>query len=328
MHLRADGVKIYYLVADYAPQSWGQGMLYEHVRILREAGIEAFALHHHAGFRPDWLDVDVPIKYIDEPGFSPSADDLVVVPEVQAESDVVQRFAWRRVVFVQGSFLIFRGLQAHADYRELGYEDAMAVLPHVARVVERHFGVAAHVVPPFVAPHFFEPPSAPRERRVLLAMKEGYRALGISDQEVAQRLLSKEIGRRPGWSLTVLEGYSHREVAGLMQSSMFLVNVYSHEAFNTTVPEAMAAGCIPICYDARGGSDFLKPGVNAIVYPNQHVYEIVERVCELVDQSDMLGDEFERLRRGGRETAASFNADRTADALMRFFSRKLQLTPR
>ena len=317
---------IYYLIADYAPQSWGNGMIYEHVRILRDAGYDACALHHHAPFRPQWLEIDVPIRYLDERGFAPKRDDIVVVPEVLAESEVVQRFPWRRFVFVQGSFLIFRGLQKHAEYSELGYEEAIAILPHVARVVERHFGIGAEVVPPFVAEHFFEPAEAPREKRVLLAMKEGYRALGISDQEVAQRLLEKEIGRRPGWSLTILEGFSHREVGALMRSSMFLVNVFSHEAFNTTVPEAMASGCIPICYDARGGSDFLKNGENAIVFPNQHVYEVVERVCELMDRGDATL--FERVRRGGRETAASFNPKRTADALTAFFAKRLHLAPR
>lgn len=311
---------IYYLIADYAPQSWGNGMIYQHVRILREAGYDACALHHHAPFRPDWLEIDVPIRYLDDGQFAPAATDSVVVPEVLAASDVVQKFPWRRIVFVQGPFLILRGLQAHSDYAALGYEDAMAVLPHVARIVERHFGVAAHVVPPFVAPYFFEPPDAKRERRILFAAKEGYRAAGIPDQEIALRLLEKEVGRRTGWSLVPLEGYSHREVAALMRASMFLVNVHSHEAFNTTVPEAMAAGCVPICYEAGGGRDFLRPGENAVVFANQQVFELVERVCQFMDDGGQANDLLEKLRKGGRETAASFNPDHTAKALVGFFS--------
>jgi len=316
---------IYYLIADYPAQSWGNGMIYEHVRILREAGYDAYALHHHTGFRPAWLEFDVPIRYLDEPGFEPSADDVVVVPEILAASDVVQRHAWRRIVFVQGSFLIFRGLQTHADYAELGYEAAMAVLPHVAHAVERHFGVSADVIPPFVARHFFEAAEGRRERRVLFAMKEGYRALGIPDQEIARRLLEKEVARRPDWSLVALEGFSHREVASLMRSSMFLVNVHSHEAFNTTVPEAMAAGCVAICYEAGGGVDFLQPGRNAIVFPNQQVYRLVERVCDLMDHCDENAALFERLRSEGRRTAASFDPAATARALLEFFSARLSL---
>ncbi|HYK02495.1 MAG TPA: glycosyltransferase [Thermoanaerobaculia bacterium] len=319
---------IYYLIADYAASSWGNGMIYEHVRMLREAGYDACALHHQAPFRPLWLELNVPIRYVDEEGFAPAGDDVVVVPEVLAASEIVQRYRWRRVMFVQGSFLIFRGLQRHADYAELGFEEALAILPHVARVVERHFGVTAHVVPPFVAPHFFEPVEGPRQRRVLFATKEGYRALGIPDQEIAQRLLQREVARRPDWQFVPLEGFSHREIGSLMRSSMFLVNVFSHEAFNTTVPEAMAAGCVPVCYEAGGGGDFLRPGENAIVFPNQHVYRLVEHVCELMDRCHELDGQLERLREGGRETAASFQPAQTAEALLRFFATRMQVARR
>lgn len=315
---------IYYLLADYTEHSWGSGMIYEHVRMLRAAGFDACALHHQAPFRPEWLDLDVPVRYLDDSAFAPDADDIVVVPEVLAASEVVQRFAWRKMVFVQGSFLIYRGLQRHTDYAELGFEEALAVLPHVARVVERHFGVRAHVVPPFVAPYFFEPEEGPRQRRVLFPMKEGYRALGIPDQEIASRLLEREVARRAEWSFVPLAGFTHREVAALMRSSVVLVNVFSHEAFNTTVPEAMAAGCVPICYEAFGGRDFLRPGENAIVFPNQRVFEVVEHVCELMDHLQDHQARLEAIRRGGRETAASFRPEDTARALTEFFARHLE----
>jgi glycosyltransferase involved in cell wall biosynthesis len=317
---------IYYAVADYAPLSWGVGMIYEHVRMLREAGYEAVVLHERSPFRPDWVDADAPVAYRDDPSLTLTAEDLVVVPEVLAADEWLRAQPWRRVVFVQGSFLIVRGLGDASDYRALGYERAMGVLPHVARAVERHFGVEADVVPPFVAPYFFEPASAPREKRVLFAVKDGYRALGIPDQEIARRLLEKEIARRGGWELLPLEGFTHRETAALMRSSMFLVNVFSHEAFNTTVPEAMAAGCVPVCYEAGGPRDFLKGGVNAIVFPNQDVYALVERVCDLVDRFDESA--LDRLRRGGRETAESYSPARTRAALLTFFSRRLGIDPR
>jgi hypothetical protein len=308
---------IYYLIADYLAHSWGNGIIYEHVRVLREAGFEACALHHALWFRPTWLDFDIPIRYVEEPGFAPTKDDVVVVPEVLAASDVVQQHPWRKIIFVQGTFLIFRGLQQHRDYAELGFERAMAILPHAAHVIERHFGVRADVVPPYIAPYFFDEPEAPREKRVLFAWKEGYRALGIPDQEIALRLMEKEIERRPEWSMVRLEGFTHTEVAALMRTSMFLVNVFSHEAFNTTVPEAMAAGCVPICYDGGGLRDILRDEENAIVFPNQYVYELVERVCDMLDHPDE--ELLTRLRKNGRETAATFNRERTAAAVIDFF---------
>lgn len=312
---------IFYLVADHPEPSWGTGMLYEHVRLLREQGRDACVLHHQAPYRPEWRELEVPVRYLDDPGFAPTASDVVVVPEVLAADAAVPRYPWRRVIFVQGSFLILSGMGGAIDYRALGYEAAMAVLPHVAHVVERHFGLKAEIVPPFIAPYFFTPSVLPRLPRVLLAVKEGYRLAGLPDGEIAATLLAREVAARPGWSLVPLAGWSHREVAELMQTSMFLVNVNSHEAFNTTVPEAMAAGCIPLCYEAGGGRDFLRDGENAVVFANQEVYALVERVCELMDRVDR-GEEagLAALRAGGECTAATFRPEATARALAAFFS--------
>jgi glycosyltransferase involved in cell wall biosynthesis len=321
---------IYYLVADHPEPSWGTGMLYEHVRLLRRLGREACVLHHRAPYRPAWCDLEVPLRYLDEldeAGRAVGGDDVVVVPEVLAASAAVRARPWRRVVFVQGSFLIVGGLGGAADYPSLGYEAAMAVLPHVARIVARHFGLDAEVVPPFVAPYFFaeEPPT--RARQVLLAVKDGYRRAGVPDGEIAETLLQRELARRPGWSLVRLAGLDHRAVAELMRAAMFLVNVHSHEAFNSTVPEAMAAGCVPICYQAGGGRDFLRDGENAIVFPNQEVYALVERVCDLVDRCAEHRPWLERLRAEGRRTAAAFRPEATAAALGRFFGERLRLGP-
>jgi glycosyltransferase involved in cell wall biosynthesis len=311
---------IYYLVADHPEPSWGVGMLYEHVRLLGELGRAAAILHHAAPFRPSWLEADVPIRYLDAPGFAPTSTDVVVVPEVLAACPEAHRHPWRKVVFVQGSFLISRGLGAAPDYAALGYEAAMAVLPHVARVVERHFGLTAAVVPPFVAPFFFAGAESAREPRILLAVKDGYRLAGYPDTEIAGGLLERELARRPGWSLERLTGFTHRQVAALMQRSLFLVNVHSLEAFNTTVPEAMAAGCIPICYEAVGGRDFLRNGENALVFGNHEVYALLDRVCGLIDRAADHEPLLARLRVGGRRTAAAFSEASTAAALARFFA--------
>jgi glycosyltransferase involved in cell wall biosynthesis len=224
------------------------------------------------------------------------------------------------VVFVQGSFLILHGTGGALDYRALGYDAAMAALPHMARVVERHFGLAAALVPPVVAPYFFEADPRPRERRVLLVTKDAYRQAGYLDHEIAGALLARDLARHPGWSLVRLAGLTHRAVAALMRTSAFLVNVNSLEGFNVTVPEAMAAGCIPLCYEAVGGRDFLRDGENAVVFPTHDVYALVERVGELVAGYDERDPGLARLRDGGRRTAAGFSPAVTARALAAFFA--------
>lgn len=328
--------RIFYLAPDYERPSWGVALLYEHVRLLRELGYDARLLHHRAPFRLGWFEREIPIEHLDALEVEPSARDLAVVPEVLAAEAARLPHPWRRGVFVQGSFLIASGLGEAAAYPDLGYSFALAVLPHVAAIVERHFGLPAMVVPPFVAPYFFQDPERIRKtaRRplVLFAMKPEYRQAGFPDYDIFMLLVRRALaasGAAPGasgargqrWELLELDGFEHRKVAELMAEASFLVNLNSHEAFNTTVPEAMAAGCLPVCYDAFGGRDFLVDGGNAFVFPNHHVFPLVERLLSLMDSAGrgQMAD-LDAMRLRARESAARFDVAATRTALGKVFA--------
>jgi hypothetical protein len=321
---------IFYLCPDHAEPSWGVGLLHWHVALLRAAGFEACVVHEHAPFRPSWCEVDVPVRHLDTLAEAPGPADTLVVPEVLAAHPFAQGSVARRVVFVQAAFLVQRGLAGAPDLRALGYEDALAVLPHVAQVVERFYGVRATLVPPFAAPYFFTAgaagaaPAAERERRVVLVSKAGYRALGFPDEEIVAALLGRGLAAHPEWSLEILVGRSHRQVAELFGRSMFLVNVNTMESFNATVPEAMAAGCVPFCYEAIGGRDVVVDRQNAMVFANHDAFRLTEELLDWIEHFAQRREPLERLRAGGRATAASFTPAATSEALVRFFSRPTQ----
>lgn len=295
-------------------------MLYTHVAILRRHGFDAWVLHQQAPFKPAWLDIDVPVSYLDKPVALPDSSDLLVVPEVLAGSAPARALPGRRVVFVQNAFAILPGLAGAADYRSLGYERAIAVMPHVREVVERHFGVPAPVVPPCIARHFFAEPDTldrtPHSRRILLAPAK----VASPDGDVLRALLKRRAADLPGWSVMELRGFSHREVARLMRGSVFLVNTNLGESFNATVPEAMAAGCIALCYEAYGGRDFLRDGENAHVFPNHYVYPLLERLFDLIDGFETRHDEMAAMRRRAYATAQSFTETQTEQALLEFMA--------
>lgn len=317
--------RIHYLVADYDRPSWGTALLYEHVALLRELGFDARVIHHRSPFRLTWIDRDVPIAYLDTLADVPDADDILVVPETLAAE--AAGFGWpcRRWVFVQNCFIIVGGLGTARHYPELGYERALAVLPHVASVVERHFGLVPEVIPPFIAPHFFTAAGdgGQRSQTILMAMKPEYRSVGFPDFDVLTSILGRRLAASPaasGWRLVELSGLHHVEVAERMADASFLVNLNSHEAFNSTVPEAMAAGCLPLCYDFFGGLDFLADGDNAFVFPNHHIYPLVETLLDLLSPSPERATELDRMRQAARATARRFTRDATRAALARAFA--------
>jgi hypothetical protein len=304
------------LILYYAPDtnvpSWGIGMLYTHVRLLRAGGLDAAVLHQRRGFRPTWLKVDVPIVYPRRR----MACTLLVVPEVFAADPKILAMAERRVVFVQAASYIASGLASAADYCELGYESAIATMPHIREIVERHYGVPAPVVPPAIAPYFFAPAgeleTRPRKRQVVLCPKPWCRDLSIVRQVLRHRLPPL------GWRYLELESRPHRAVARAFRESAFHVNVNCHESFNATVPESMAAGCVPICYEAFGGRDYLRSGRNAIVFPTHDAYPLIERTLKMVEEYEDAG--LSRIRRAAYATALRYTEAHTATALLKFYS--------
>jgi hypothetical protein len=310
-------MRVFYYAPDNQTPSWGVGMIYTHVRMLCANGMDAFVLHEKPGFRPSWLDMDAPRAYRGRTSFRARAEDVLVIPEIYAAQPDVRRMAGRRIVFVQASSFISLGLREARDYRQLGYERAIAAMPHVQEIVEKHYGVAAPVVPPCIAPYFFLDRARwdrPRKRQVALIPKTWCRDFSIVRQ------MLRDGARDLGWRVVELEKKSHREVARVLRQSAFHVNVNCHESFNATVPEAMAAGCIPICYEAFGGRDYLRNGVNAYVFPTHDAYQLVERTLQLMASYDSMKRELRKVQRGGMATAQRYTEAHTEKALLHYFT--------
>jgi glycosyltransferase involved in cell wall biosynthesis len=296
-------------------------MLYCHVRLLRAHGVRAFVLHGNSGFRPRWLEIQAPRAYRERASFKTNSQDILVIPEVFAAEREVLRLSGRRIVFVQASSYIAPGLRFARDYHELGYAGAMATMPHVREIVERHYGVPAPVVPPCIAPYFFMRGAGrlrPRVRQVVLYPKTACRDFPIVRQMLRDHAVSL------GWRVVELEHRSHRDVARVLRRAAFHVNVNCHESFNATVPEAMAAGCIPICYEAFGGRDYLNNGENAYVFPTHHAFPLIERTLELLASYEQMQPELDRIRRGGLETAQQYTEAQTEKALLKYFATLLE----
>jgi glycosyltransferase involved in cell wall biosynthesis len=116
-----------------------------------------------------------------------------------------------------------------------------------------------------------------------------------------------------------LENRSHEEVAKLMKESAFFVSVNTHEAFNSTVPEAMAAGCIVVCYEAYGPKDFLINNQNAFVFPNNYVYPLISKLYELIDNHLNIQNKLAEIRSNAYKTACKYTMRNTEHALIDFF---------
>lgn len=328
---------IYYLAPDFEKPSWGNGILYGHVKLLNRNGIYAAVLHHKRPYRYRWFESDVPVSYLSDSSFKIRENDFLVVPEVNVLDDFPRSAGCKKIVFVQGGFLLLYRLEKAVNYDELGYGHVIVAMPNIKKIVDTYFGAQSEIIPPFIAPYFFahggDGPPGERHKRILLFKNPSYAGAGRIDYDIAVKLLVKRVGtskkklpglldRKPtgGWELTELKSLTHGEVSELMKDSAFFINLNTTEGFNVTVPEAMAAGCIPLCYEAYGGMDYLEDGRNAYVFPNNYVYPLIDKLFGLIENYDNIQDELDRIRENAYKTALGYTEEETEKSLLRFFT--------
>lgn len=304
--------------------SWGVGLIYGHVDLLRELGEEAWVLHESADFVPSWLPSaeETPRLGRTESHFAFRSDDLLVVPEVDALRLAELDFPGEPWLFVQGTLPMLQAVPKAAALEPFGYRGALVTMPHLAVLAERFYRLAAHHVPPFVSERFLEDEeSGPRDRTVLFHVKRAIDELGLPDRRAIEQFWPE---RAPeGWRLERLEGLSQDEVAERFRRASLFVNLNLVEGFNATVAEAMASGCPCLTYDAVGGLDYLVSDgdrQNAFVFGNGDVVSLADRLFELMASWDSASTRarIQAVARQARRTMESYRKAATRAGLEEF----------
>ena len=115
--------RILYLAPDFDVPSWGVGLIYGHVDLLRELGVEAWVLHESADFVPSWLPsaAETPRVGRAESGFTFHESDVLIVPEVDALRLPELEFPGQAWLFVQGTLPLLQAVPNASSLEPLGY---------------------------------------------------------------------------------------------------------------------------------------------------------------------------------------------------------------
>ena len=320
---------IYYYCPEHDVPSWGVGMLYYHVHFLSSNGIDACVLHNKPGFKISWLALNIPISYI-EAGSTPKNQDIMVVPEFYAANKTVQNFRCRKILFVQNSFILLERI-APSQLNKLGYEAGFYYMPHLNKLLSNYFNRPLYETPPFIADYYYKDLSFLHERKkhIIIYPKTESRDYNViekllEDNYPLKNIFSRILGKAgfdDSWKIVVMKKKSHQQVALAMKEAAFFINLNTHEAFNSSVPEAMAAGCINFTYDAFGPADFLKNQKNAFVFNNNHVFSLYEKLRHYVDNYDTVSiqTELKLMRLEAYHTAALFTTKLAEKAIVKVF---------
>ena len=79
------------------------------------------------------------------------------------------------------------------------------------------------------------------------------------------------------------------------------------------------SGCLPVCYEAVGGRDFLHDGHDSFVLPNHHAYALVERLLDLLPVAEREPERLLPMRLAARASAGRFDELAARQALVAVF---------
>lgn len=318
---------IYYYAPDNDRPSWGLGMIYYHVWLLNKNQIPAYIIHNKRPFKVSWLNLDIPIQYIEDNTLKILPEDTLVIPEFHASDTVFKKYKCRKIVFVQNAFYILDGLKGGKTYEDIGLDSVFYYMPHLKNALSQITTLPLYETPPFIAPYYYlNNEQSKRKKRILIYPKFENR-----DYNILTYILKKNLNLSPKnkiqkffssanqWELVELKGLKHHEVAKQMQEATFFISLNTNEAFNSAVPEAMAAGCINLCYEGYGPRDFLKNNENAFVFQNNYIYEMAEKLTDLITNFDNHQRLLSSIQQQAFSTANNYSIKNLEKALTAFF---------
>ncbi|MEO6999631.1 MAG: glycosyltransferase [Terracoccus sp.] len=284
--------------------SGGVHVMTQHVRMLREAGMEAWLWLPGPDDRPDWIDADLPVL---SGATTPiGRGDLLVLPETPIVHGHDPAPGARKVILNQNHFYTFAAGPPGEAFPAWSPPPPVWTVTAESRDVVA--GVLPHLevglVPNAIDDELFRPRATDRPRVSWFPRKRP------RESALLARLLRAE-PRLTGVDLVELVDAPRRSVAQTLGTSTVFIALGHSESFGLPVAEALASACLVVGYDGGGGHElFEAPGAWRV--PEQRPLLLRDRVVDLVSGSD----ELEPLRFDNRAWVLQrYSGERAAQAL-------------
>ena len=294
--------------------------------MLNQNGFNATIIKKENCIVPSWLNFTVPVNDYNFLIKHLQPHDFLVVPEAMLDMQGLKKLKCRKILFIQATAFMFESMPPGEDHQSLGFEHVMTIMPHMTHIVNKHVQLPFTEVPPYLADYFFTKKALRRKRQVII-----YPKFHQIDYSIVKYLINRYIQKRNAswvkdfiyggnWSIKELSGYTHEEVAQIMQESEFFVSLNTFEALNTSVVEAMASGCIVFCYEGFGPQDYLINCRNACVFSNNQAYLLAEAVCKQIDSYEEQANFRQYMRENAYKTAEIYSRREAEIKLVSFFN--------
>jgi len=250
----SDNPTVYFLTPDYKTPSGGIRVIYRHVDILNDAGVNALVLHQKPDFRCNWFDNDTRISDISK--VTVRLGDLLVVSELDVSVLKALPKGIRHVIFNQNSHLTWErhrpgGTTYSASPDLVG---VLSVSDHNLEMLRYAYPACkASRIRLSIEPEIFHFGTNERPRRIAYMPRRANSDAG----QVLEVLRAR--GTLDDWEVVALKGLSHWQVAEELRRARIFLAFTQQEGFGLPAAEAMACGCYVIGNHGFGGREFFRP---------------------------------------------------------------------
>lgn len=285
----------------------GVKVIYQHCRMLREAGITAHVVHL-GRFTVDWFDHDLQPLSVDEALRIMTPDDILVVPE-RIPAAAAAYPARRKLAFVQNGGLVAPAVEG-GRYEDFGFTGILCCSSYLADFMAPLTALPRFTVTNGIPLDRFQPDAARRRAGSLLYLK----------RKTSWHLGREVLSQLPGDvrdAISVVEApnrLTEAEMIRLYQAADMFMALGFPEGFALPPLEAMACGAAVAGFTGGGGALHMHDGQSALVAPDGDVPALVDALTRLVRDQALKED----LRSGGLAMARNFDMGTMRRELLAF----------
>jgi len=310
-------MRIAYLSWPATEIAGGIKMVFRHVEVLREAGLDA-VVATPGGEPPQWFETTAPLV-----DFSKLEEGREVLVFPENHHEMLKRFApWRnrKVVFCQNPFMVIRGLGGARDYAEFGVGGILCAGRYVADYCQMRFpSLPLAIVPVCVDHERFRFQGAKKLQIAYTPRKRSFEAAVIRDLCLARH---PEFHAIP-W--VKIDGVSESQVAAILNETAVYLALCRFEATGLTILEAMAAGCVVAGFTGQGARQFTTAR-NGFWVDEDDCFACAEELARAIRLATEGGPRYRDVLEAAQDATRPYRHEQMAKSLVDFWQAFLKGT--
>lgn len=167
--------------------SGGIGVLYQHVKVLKELGYNVMVVHEKDDYtKPEWLGeayTSLPHQSLQDGKFNVGMEDLFIIPEGHTNiMEQVKNMPFKKIILCQSYLYVLGSLVPAMRWSDFGIKDVIVVTSTLETYLKDVFGeknLDIKICRPSISKDLFKPSTTPKKPIVAISSRDQHDMLNV-----------------------------------------------------------------------------------------------------------------------------------------------------